>query len=230
MRDLWLVLAAGGVACAATAVACGSDVTQIPNNAAGGSSAQSTASSTQGSASVTASSSSSGGGLCDQACAKLEDQCGYGEICQQIPFLDCNDPESECPAQCVLDAECQAIISYVSGTPDPEFAGCIDECLGEGGGSGQSCPICVATNCQAEVQACQSNPQCQPLIGCVLGCEDEQCIKQCAAEYPTAETDAIFACGCEPDNCAAACGAACDRGGAGGAGGAGGTGGNGGGA
>ena len=188
MRVIWLVVVGGAALGGVMLAACGSDV-ESSGGAGGAGGAGDEVVSTTSQTVVSVSSSGGFVNTCEEACDKL-DSCGATGYCDQLPFLDCDEPESECPAQCVLDAECAQLFAYVQGV-DNEFKACIDECDVE-----ETCSLCTATNCTAEVQACANNPSCAPLINCVLACTDDIWVAECANRYPSPETDLLAACGC----------------------------------
>ncbi len=206
-------------------VACGSEVTDFASSGSGsgGSGGDpgmvvATVTSTAVTTAVTSSSSSSsttgGGSTCDQACDKLANECGFGNVCSQIPALDCADPASDCPAACVLDADCAAIASILGSMPDPKLAGCVQGCQGGtsgagGGGQGGSgqgdCQSCAFSNCGNEVKACQSEPKCLEFLQCAQGCNgDPMCMADCAMKNDSDATKAIVSC--VQAKCASECG------------------------
>jgi hypothetical protein len=235
-------------------LACGSDVVdQNPTGAGGSTSASTTASGTGGdntSATATSAtttttttaattSTSSGGNTCDQACAKLDTECGFGDVCALAgDYLDCTNAQSECPSQCILDADCTQLATIFNPQNiDPALGACIGACGGmgaggAGGGGGGNCSLCLLQNCGGDVQTCQGDAECQAWLGCAQGCNnDGACINACSASYPNAAPLflPIYDCACQscPSDCSAIdpCNPPMGGSGAGGAGGAGGQGG-----
>ncbi|MSP26037.1 MAG: hypothetical protein EXR75_12930 [Myxococcales bacterium] len=205
-------------------LACGSEVTNIASTGAGGSGGGTGGAASNGTETVstvatvstvsTVSSSSTGGGsTCDQACAKIANECGFGDVCSQIPVLNCADPMSECPGACVLEASCIAIASLAGGMPDPKLVGCVQACQGGGqGGSGQgggppgNCQNCVSQNCGAEFQKCQGDKACGAFLQCAQGCKgDQKCVADCGTKNPSDATKALLTCA--STKCAMECGA-----------------------
>ena len=236
----WLAVLAGSVASAF--LACGSDADNVPigsSSSTGGagaasSSSSSSSSSTSGptSSSSSSSSSSSGNGgsggvgtPCEEACEKISDDCGFGDVCDMIPQLDCDTaPGADCFGQCVLDADCAAIISLGSGNPDPALLGCVTACqggqggaggggqggaggAGVGGGSAQDCVDCGQGACISEGLACLQDPMCGDWLDCIQACTDAPCVAACDQNFPGGmDSDAVKDCLCT--NCAAECGGA----------------------
>lgn len=251
------VLVCLSLAASVSFLACGSDVVdQTPTGAGGSTSASTSVSGTGGessSSSATASttttttttaattSTSSGGNTCDQACAKLDTECGFGDVCALAgDFLDCANPQSECPSQCILDADCTQLATiFDPQNIDPEFGACVGACSGMGaggGGGGGNCTVCLLQNCSGDVQACQGDAECQAWLGCAQGCNnDGACISACAASYPNAAPLylPIYDCACQscPSDCVSIdpCNPPMGGSGAGGSSGQGGAGGQGGG-
>jgi len=193
-------------------VACGSDVEEDPmfgsssTGAGGASSASSSASTgvtTTGSATASGTSSSTsssqqssssgagGGGPCEQACDKIANDCGFGDVCSQIQQLDCNsNPNADCYGQCILDADCAAIASLAGSNPDPDLVACASGCnggQGGAGGGGQDCQGCAQSSCGQEAIACVSDSECQAWINCVQTCADPACVAACDATHIAAE-------------------------------------------
>lgn len=187
-------------------VACGSEVTDFPSSGSGSGGSGSggsggapdmvvaTVTSTAVTTVVSSSSTSGGGSTCDQACAKLANECGFGDICSQIPQLDCADPTSDCPAACVLDADCAAIASILGSMPDPKLAACVQGCQGGGsGGGGQgggapvgNCKDCIGASCNAELQACLGDSACQAFLMCAQPCGGiGMCTDDCLKKNPS---------------------------------------------
>ncbi|WP_437926446.1 hypothetical protein WMF37_46785 [Sorangium sp. So ce291] len=173
-------------------------------------------SSTTTAATTTASSGSGGAGdVCDQACARAA-ECG-SPICDQFT-VECSDPQYECIAQCVLDAEgCENI-----GTSDPTFVACAlscDDAGGAGGGnSGGDCRACaLQNNCLTD---CLGNTSCQTWLLCTQGCFESDPTPECFRSCDTAASAgangeqverlyrAAYACTCT--SCEEACEAVAD--------------------
>jgi hypothetical protein len=205
---MWLVV--GSVMAFVVGAACGDEVTVFEpagtssNNTGGNGGGQSVGGSTSngGSPNTGGGGSSSVGGspptgnICDQACAKIENECGIAGACALIG-LDCTDPTTECPGQCLLDADCAAILSLAGGTPDPTLGACVQTCQGGmGGGPQQDCFNCVIGACGSELQACQNDMVCQQFGQCVQGCADSTCAQNCQSMYPGMVTDDLFNCTC----------------------------------
>ena len=215
--------------------ACGSDVQESPSGststAGSGGMGQGGSGGTSASGGMGQGGMGQGGGgqggmgnMCDQACDKLAVECGFGNVCDMPPVsnvLNCADPQSDCPAQCVLDASCAAIGSLPTNMPDPVLQSCVQACQGGSGGAGggmASCQTCLTNSCLTELAACNvAQSPCAMFIQCGANCApgDGACIKACELAHPSKETTAVIQCGTA--NCASECGL-----GAGGAGGAGG--------
>lgn len=147
----------------------------------------------QGSTSSSAGGTLGAGGApsaCAEACTKLESTCGLGPICSTIPYLDCTHPDSECVGNCVLDADCSAILKTWMPPPDQPFLDCLQVCLGF-----EFCKDCVQYSCPSELAACSAAPLCAAYIGCIAVCADSNCITDCGAANPSPETTALIACG-----------------------------------
>lgn len=161
-------------------------------------------------------------GPCEQACDKIANECGFGNVCSQIPFLNCADMASDCYGNCILQADCSALPSLLTSNPDPKLAGCISACMGSNG----SCQQCVVGQCSSEIQACQNSNGCQGFAACAFNCNNsESCLDDCASKNPSTETTALLAC--TKSKCASECtGGGSGGSGGGGQGGQGGQGGN----
>lgn len=225
----WMLITGLSAVVAVSAWACGSDVNTTPGGTGTGGSTSSTGGA--GGASVTSTTTSSttttgGGGFantCEEACYKVEVECAFAGACgliSQYLGVDCGTPEGECLGQCLLDADCGAILSLVGQDMDPVLSACVfDQCLGEG----DPCLSCTLQSCGAESQACGSDDPCSAFVQCSAACnQDQSCVADCAAANPSAATTAMAAC--IDDNCAGDCyGGAGGSGGSGGGGGAGGA-------
>jgi hypothetical protein len=162
------------------------------------------ASSGSGAASNTGSGGASGGSqeagagagapfanLCEQACAKLDKECGLGDLCAQLPFLTCGEGDSECAAQCVIDADCATV--YTLGDPataDAQLMGCLTTC------DGDPCQGCVLTSCPDESMACNSDMPCAQYLSCLSGCAPGEvaCFDDCATAHDSPATAALVQC------------------------------------
>ncbi len=233
MRRLSLILGLSGVV-AMTVWACGSDVDPNTNNGTsstassgsggeGGMATTSSTSTTTSSSTTTSANDCSGvtGGSCDKACCKIEIECGFGAICNMIPFLDCKDPNSECFGDCVIASDCVAIASLAGSNPDAKLMGCVQTCQG----GEPDCQTCVLTSCGSQLQGCQGDTPCQAFLQCAQACSDEPCLLACATNNPSQATTDLLTC--TQSNCLEACtGGGGGNGGGGGSGGAGGSGGS----
>lgn len=213
---LLLSLALGA---SASFLACGSDVvadnpggaggassaTSTSANAGGGTSASATAATTTTTTTAATTSTSSGGNTCDQACDKLDSECGFGDVCALIgDYLDCANPTSDCPSQCILDADCgQLATIFDPQNIDPALGACLGACGGQGtggGGQGGNCSLCLIQSCSGEVQACNGDAECQAWLGCAQGCNnDGACINACSVSFPNAAPfyTPIYDCACQ---------------------------------
>jgi hypothetical protein len=200
----------------AVVFACGSDVEDEPlfgtsstgaggATGAGGDAATSTSSgaTTTGSATASSASSSSqasssssgagGGGACEQACDKIANECGFGDVCSQAPQLDCDsNPNADCFGQCILDARCGEIASLAGSNPDPDLVACGQACNssgqgGAGGGGGGDCQGCAQSSCGQEALACVTDAECGDWIDCVQNCANAACVDACDAAHIAAE-------------------------------------------
>ncbi|WP_437778527.1 hypothetical protein [Sorangium sp. So ce1097] len=181
------------MAAGAALSACSGETTENPGGGGGsggdggaGTTSSTTASSTTGSsttstttAATTTSSGSGGvGDVCDQACARAA-ECG-SPICDQFT-VECSDPQYECIAECVLDAEdCESI-----SADNPTFLACALSCEGGagagGGNSGGDCRACAfQNNC---LTSCLDDPNCQTWLLCTQGCfgndPTPECFRSC---------------------------------------------------
>ena len=220
------------LAAGAAFAACSGETTENPggDGGSGASGSAGTTSSTTGgsttgaSTSSTAATSSGAGGdgeggsdggatVCDQACDKA-DECGSA-ICEQYA-IDCSNPQYECVAQCVLDAEeCDDLATTNLG-----FVACVSACAGEqgagGGNNGSDCRACALTS--GCLTSCLGNPGCQEWLACTQGCfmDDPQpeCFRRCdtAAAADGEEVVALYraAYECTCTSCADTCEAVAD--------------------
>jgi hypothetical protein len=139
--------------------------------------------------------------LCEQACAKLDRECGLGDLCAQLPFLSCDMPTSECPAQCVLDADCATIYTLGdTATADPTLMGCLTTC------DGDQCQGCVLSSCPDEATACNTDMACTQYLSCLSSCTpcDVNCFDACAAAHDSPITAALVTCAHQ--KCSTECG------------------------
>lgn len=232
MRN-WMLLSGFSAAVALSAWACGSDVDTVPSDGGGGGDTTTTTSGTGGaggvgttSVSTTSSTTSGAGGfanLCEEACDKLETECGAQGACgafQSFLGVSCGEPDAECPAQCALDATCVQLFSLLGQNPDPTLTACLEDC-----GVADPCQTCLISDCGAQLQDCGTDATCSDFLMCAQACNDEACLTGCAADHPSAATTALLTC--IDTNCSDECtGGAGGAGGSGGSGGAGGSGGN----
>jgi len=202
--------------------------TSSSSNGNGGAGGMATTSSTKTGSTSTSSSTTSAndcsgvtGGSCEKACCMIEIECGFGPICNMIPFLDCKDPGSACYGDCVLASDCVAIASLAGSMPDATLMGCVQKCQG----GEPDCQTCVLTSCGSQLQGCQGDMPCQAFLQCAQACSDEACLLACATNNPSQATTDLLTC--TQANCMAACtGGGGGSGGGGGGGGAGGSGGS----
>ena len=149
-----------------------------------------------------------GGNACEQACNYIENTCGFSGACAQVG-LDCNNPQSECPGQCILAATCAQIISLASQNPDPTLAGCLQSCqggtggMGQGGGNQMSCGQCAQANCNMYFAPCQQDSICQGYFQCVTQCQTPQCEQACLANNNSTASVNLSTCIC--GNCGSNC-------------------------
>lgn len=219
-----VALAAGlALVVAASAYACGSDVTDTGSTtsttaSAGGSGGTTTVTSS------TASSTGAGGfaNVCEEMCNHLEVDCQLPNACGVVgPLLnvdfDACMMEAECISNCLVDEDCATIGSIIGMNPDPMLIACVTGC------QPNSCLGCVLNGCQTEAMACNAEPVCQAFIQCLAQCGpgDAACTNMCANMNPSTETTNLL--NCANTNCPSQC---LGQGGGGGAGGAGGAGGN----
>jgi len=140
---------------------------------------------------------------CEEACAYAT-TCG-ADLCGLLS-IDCADPQAECPADCLLAAECDAIVGTAAGNPDPVLVGCAQACGGGGGGVGgggaSDCQTCAVSNCLPA--NCNSMP-CQTWLQCAANCSDPDCFTACDAANPGASNEqaTFYACTCA--DCTADC-------------------------
>lgn len=244
----WFAVFAG---CLASAfLACGSDVDEVPfdsssasssgagaagstSTAAGGSSTATSGPSSSSVASSTAASSTSGNGgsggvgtPCEEACEKIDSECGFGDLCSQVPQLDCGSaPGADCYGQCVLDADCAAIASLAGANPDPALSACLLGCQqggqggagggggagvgggGVGGGSAAECLDCGQNACFTRGLACFQDAACSAWLDCIQPCADAPCVMACDVSNPGGPvSDDVKECLCT--SCTAECGGA----------------------
>lgn len=182
-----------GLTATAALVACGDTVITPAGTGgqggAGGAQTTTVATTTTTTATTTTTTTSTSTGpmtLCDQACQHASD-CGV-DVCS-FAMIDCANPQTDCPAQCLLDANCLQILSLLTQNPDPALIGCITGCQGGagGGGPGGSCQGCAFQSCGMVLQSC-GTPECQAWQQCAQGCSDPQCFADCNAQNPGAST------------------------------------------
>jgi hypothetical protein len=208
--------------------ACGSEVSAPGTASASSSSAggSGSASSSQASSSVASTSSTGGGSLCDQACSKIDEECGFGDLCTQLKVIDCSSEIADCPSKCILAASCSDLSGLLSNNASPELLCCLQECNGM---TCDTCETCVGAKCGQQVQACSSDAVCKEFIACGSACkkDDAKCVSDCADQHDGTATKTLVACinlSCS-DSCPKILGGTAGTGGGGGAGGGGGTGG-----
>ncbi len=213
MRTRHLVMA-----CFALALGCSSDVDTVDGGGGSGTTSASatvgvtsgpTTSTTVATTAAVTSSSTGGGNTCEQGCAHLA-KCGL-DVCGQVG-IDCQDPNTECPMGCVLDASCADLTeAIINMAPPPALAACLGACQGGTGGGGggmQGCGQCAfGADC---FQGCFNDPDCQAWGQCAAGCSDPQCYADCNAMNPAAADSygPIYACVCAA--CSSECGAQMD--------------------
>lgn len=136
---------------------------------------------------------------CEQVCQNVEECFNVG--CGQAG-VDCEDPQFDCPAECLKDAPCSELAAYAQGGAlQPETEACLADCdTGEGGGGGgspQACGQCmVQGGC---LQPCMNEPLCQGWGQCAFSCSTPDCYADCNAQFPEAEPffSQIYSCGCD---------------------------------
>jgi hypothetical protein len=211
------------LAAGAAFTACSGETTENPGGGGGSGasgSAGTTSSTTGASTSSTTAATSSGAGgddgggdVCDQACSRAT-ECGSA-ICEQFP-IDCSNPQYECIAQCVLDAEqCDDL-----ATTNLAFVACVSTCAGEqgagGGNNGADCRACAFTS--GCLTSCLGNPGCQQWLVCTQICftgdPQPECFRSCdtAAAADGEEVVALYraAYECTCTSCADTCEAVAD--------------------
>ncbi|MEJ7728639.1 MAG: hypothetical protein WKG00_05445 [Polyangiaceae bacterium] len=229
--------------CVASAfLACGSDAENVPigsSSSSGGvgaagssSSSSSSSSSTSGPSSSSSSSSASSSGNggsggvgtpCEEACEKISDECGFGDLCSQVPQLDCGSAAgADCYGQCILDSDCGAIASLATNNPDPALSACLFACQGGQGGAGgggqggagggggaapgSECLSCGQSSCTSEGFACFQDAMCSTWLDCISNCTDAACVMACDQNSPGGPaSDAVKDCLCT--SCTADCSA-----------------------
>lgn len=140
---------------------------------------------------------------CEQVCDNVE-AC-FGVSCGQ--FIDCNNPDAQCPAECAVNASCEELAQIAQNNPPPEIAECLEVQCGIGGDGGggtggappQSCNSCLfQSGCLAP---CQGQQACQGWGQCSFNCQTPDCYANCNAMFPDAEPyySQIYPCIC--DNC-----------------------------
>jgi hypothetical protein len=160
------------------------------------------------------------GNLCEQACAKAD---GCGLPACQFGGIDCGSVGSEydCFSNCILGADCDAINSLATQSPDPALAGCLQGCQGGGGGAGgggmggggmggagggsqMDCGACLQQN-DCLPQGCLNSQVCQGWALCAYNCADPQCYADCNTQHPNAAQffEPFYQCAC--DSCDADC-------------------------
>lgn len=210
----------------------GATTTAAGGGGAGGATVTTTSSTTTTTSSTTSTTTTTvSGDACAQACAELGD-CGLpGDMCSG--FLDCNNPQGQCAAECVTDPAigCAEIFEAVSSQTGP-LIDCVLQCqgsgqggaggmgqggMGQGGGSVAECQQCGQDSCtNAFFQCAQSGgfQACQSWLGCAQGCTDKPCLDACTMMYPAAQPIANCLC----TSCAGDCSQVCAGSGAGGMG------------
>lgn len=173
-----------------------------PTTNAGGGPPTNGGGSSVGGAPPTTNNGGSGGAIpgtpCEQVCSNVE-TC-FGVSCETAG-LDCNNPQFDCPAECLQNASCDELVATFNQNPPPEIAACIGECQGGEGGAGggppqQGCVQCLFQNqC---LQPCMNQPGCQGWAPCAQNCQDPSCFADCNAQFPEAEPffSQIYECAC----------------------------------
>ncbi len=60
---------------------------------------------------------------------------------------------------------------------------------------------CVECYCEEEIDICESNPHCLDLDQCIFDCADNECIGDCAYDYPLGVDDFLAILDCRDENC-----------------------------
>jgi hypothetical protein len=210
---LWLALASGA---GVLVWACGEDVetataaTTTGAGGAGGTMATVSSTTTAGHGGTGGTGGNGTGGfadICEEACFKIEDTCGFTGACQLLP-PGCGD-QSQCAANCINDpmVDCIDIASVVNG--GPLCTDCLAPCLAD-----TPCFQCAICSCGQQFFACGNDQNCAGFLQCAQTCADGDgpCLAACQANNPSMATDELAMC--INDGCPT-----CTQGGTGGGGG-----------
>jgi len=72
--------------------------------------------------------------ICDEACCKVENTCGFPGTCAlvsqllMVDFTSCTGADAQCTAQCLVDADCAAISSLATQNVDPTISAFLNAC------------------------------------------------------------------------------------------------------
>lgn len=159
------------------------------------------------------------GGAGGGTCFALGDACTECELANcPTEYCDCfQNDECVALAQCAItcppgDVECYqpcwtaspggisdaALLTHCAGTV------CAASCPGFV--PLEPCQECLYTSCDAEMNACMSNPDCTALLLCLDACTAPGCENQCYNEHPGGLADAGPVGTCLQSACAAQCG------------------------
>jgi hypothetical protein len=150
--------------------------------------------------------------LCeDQACCGPELGCQGSAPCQTYETCAKACGEQGTYAQCTLEcsAENQAGHSLFAPLQACVTYHCFAPC---GQAQNDPCSACLQASCADEAYACESNPDCDILNACTLGCSDagsniQGCVKICT-DSASAEAQKLYQplYACETQNCMPSCG------------------------
>lgn len=150
---------------------------------------------------------------CEQVCVNVE-AC-FGVTCADV-MIDCNDPNFDCPASCLVDASCAELAAAAQGNFSPAIAACVQACQGGaggaggggGGGSPMACGQCLfGADC---LNGCFGDMACQAFAQCAQMCTNPACFDACEAANPGAAMAYTQIYGCACTNCDPECGAVMD--------------------
>ena len=134
--------------------------------------------------------------VCEESACYVETDCGAGGLMAaianqylEVDFNQCDTTPSECMADCLGNSSCQNVQSLTTSNPDPGLQGCVDACQG-------GCIPCLHNQCSSEVQACEDDFTCEPMLDCGWACPDNDtnCWLACEAMSPGATSQALITC------------------------------------
>jgi hypothetical protein len=170
--------------------------------------------------------------ICDQVCARVENECGYGDLCGAYG-ITCYDAQTACSLNCVAYASCGEMATLLGAigsqneddfqTSDPGTQYCVDSCWGttptgtttstgatcDDSGDCQTCADCAMNPggaCVDVAQTCWGNQDCIDFNACRNDCSDQACADACVEASPGGVDDFNALLGCVLDDaCPVSC-------------------------